>query len=192
MIEAFPRSFKLEVILLILILLLLVINTVIARVYTVILDTARSVETETLHTTRYVLIMLIVIVTLILILITGDNLAMHARAVKTHLVDLAASYILSSTSLSPPSLSSSTSPSIYIVNLIDKQGTQGKLGRLLFAAMQMVQRGGVLTFSQNSTTTTTTSSITTSSTSVLDAVSSLGNTIHYHYYNINANTHMMT
>jgi hypothetical protein len=124
---------------------------------------------------------------------------MHARAVKTHLVDLAASYILSSTSLSTPSLSSSTSPSIYIVNLIDKQGTQGKLGRLLFAAMQMVQRGGVLAFSQNSNTTTantitttSSSSITTSSNSVLDAVSSLGTTIHYHYYNINTNINTNT
>ena len=151
-------------------------------------------ETETLHTTRYILVIVVILV-VILILIIGDNLAMHARAVKTHLVDLAASYILSSTSLSSPSLSSSTSPSIYIVNLIDKQGTQGKLGRLLFAAMQMVQRGGVLAFSQNSNTTTantittssSSSSITTSSNSVLDAVSSLGTDIHYHYY-YNTNT----
>lgn len=76
------------------------------------------------------------------------NLAMHATAAKIHLIDLLCSYVLSSTKNKSIYSSSSSSSKIipnpppaavFLVNLIDKTGSQGKLGRLLYAALRRIE-----------------------------------------------------
>lgn len=71
------------------------------------------------------------------------TLATHAKAVKTHLVDLLCSYVLNSTIIPTDAAQDATpvKPSVFMVNLIDKSGSQGTLGRLLHAALKASQLG---------------------------------------------------
>jgi len=59
------------------------------------------------------------------------DLTSHATALKTHLLNIVKSYNPSS---------------IYMINLIDKVGTQGELGKWLHAAFDRLQRGDIGSF----------------------------------------------
>jgi hypothetical protein len=88
------------------------------------------------------------------------NLLLHARALKTHLVDLFLNYFSGAAVDEAPSAPAQGQkdaaaaaeeeeeeeeerPSLFFVNLIDKSGMQGRLGRWLLAAFDRVHRGGV-------------------------------------------------
>jgi hypothetical protein len=74
------------------------------------------------------------------------TLTKQAQALKTHLMDLACSYIAGTTGTRLSSLhgsSARTPNTIHMVNLIDRRGTQGELGLLLLTVWRRLQRGGV-------------------------------------------------
>ncbi len=83
------------------------------------------------------------------------NLALHSQALKTHMVDLYSNYLTreSRGSLEMEDLNSDDSdvphPSIFFVNLIDKSGMQGRLGRWLVAAFERLRQGGVQCMSRS-------------------------------------------
>jgi hypothetical protein len=78
------------------------------------------------------------------------NLLLHAQALKTHLVDLFLNYFSGPLLENPPARAQGQGqgegeeePSLFFVNLIDKSGMQGRLGKWLLAAFERVHRGGV-------------------------------------------------
>lgn len=73
------------------------------------------------------------------------DLAMHARSLKTHLLDLARHYLY--VNERKGNIESNNDSSIVMINLIDKKGSQGQLGRWLVAALQTAQRSYVSAFS---------------------------------------------
>ena len=102
------------------------------------------------------------------------NLMMHARSVKTHLLDLFYNYFLDVKSSKEMLIGEDNNtgsqtreggkwnkeksvmetrkkqdiPQLYFINLIDKKGHQGYLGRWLVAAFQKVHMGGVAALSR--------------------------------------------
>ena len=64
-------------------------------------------------------------------IIVERDLTSHATALKTHLLNIVKSY---------------RPASIYMINLIDKVGTQGELGKWLHAAFDRLQRGDIESF----------------------------------------------
>ena len=72
-------------------------------------------------------------------IVTMGTLINHARALKSHLVDLYTAYTSPYLSLlGSDKVGSRLRPNIYFVNLIDKHGRQGILGRWLYAAFQHI------------------------------------------------------
>ncbi len=71
------------------------------------------------------------------------NLLLHARALKTHLVDLFLNYFSGASASGARGEEEVEEPALFFVNLIDKSGMQGRLGKWLLAAFERVQRGGV-------------------------------------------------
>lgn len=66
-----------------------------------------------------------------------DNVKLHILALKSHILELFHTYI-ASPAYEPPPLTAA--PAIVLVNLIDKHGGQGNLGRWLTAALQGLSR----------------------------------------------------
>ena len=66
-----------------------------------------------------------------------ESLALNAKALKSHLIDIKSNY-------RPPAHLQRTekekkqSPEVMFVNLIDKSGSQGLLGRWLYATFQLI------------------------------------------------------
>ena len=78
----------------------------------------------------------------------AGGMSAHASALKTHLCDIVNSYFVplwvagSGTRIHTPAPPSTANNSIYMINLIDKKGVQGKLGALWQRVMRMVGEAG--------------------------------------------------
>lgn len=71
-------------------------------------------------------------------------LSRQAQALKTHLLDLACAYFSEASAWCIGQGGTMTEASaVHVVNLIDRRGTQGELGRLLMKVWQRLQRGTI-------------------------------------------------